>query len=144
MGQNLKAAPSAEDSLPLEPSVHEHGVDGYTDSAVGGFGEDYTFQVAHGAEGEALGSLSDSEADTSSTEHAGSLEHAVQKALARAHIDAADLRVAAAGSCIRLRGSVRHLFEKTELETRARSVPGVTSVVSELFVLRGGWDEKAE
>ncbi|HTA92418.1 MAG TPA: BON domain-containing protein, partial [Polyangiaceae bacterium] len=73
----------------------------------------------------------------------GSLEHAVQKALGRAHIDAADLRVTAEGSSIRLRGSVRHLFEKTELENRARAVPGVTSVVSELFVLRGGWDENA-
>jgi hypothetical protein len=143
MDPKLKAPASAQDAPPLEPNVHEHGVDGYTDSAVGGFGEDYTFQVAHGGEDEAPGSVSDTEADTSSVEHPGSLEHAVQKALARAHIDAADLRIAAAGSCIRLRGSVRHLFEKTELESRARSVPGVTSVVSELFVLRGGWDENA-
>ena len=143
MDANPKAARSVQDTLPLEPSVHEHGVAGYTDSAVGGFGEDYTLQVAHGGEGEAPGSLSDSEGDASSVEHPGSLEHAVQKALGRAHIDAADLQVTAEGSSIRLRGSVRHLFEKTELENRARAVPGVTSVVSELFVLRGGWDENA-
>ncbi|HTA93460.1 MAG TPA: hypothetical protein VK745_27970, partial [Polyangiaceae bacterium] len=63
MDPNLKAARSVQDTLPLESSVHEHGVAGYTDSAVGGFGEGYTLQVAHGGEGEAPGSLSDSEGD---------------------------------------------------------------------------------
>ncbi len=143
METNLKHVRSVQDSLPNEPSVHEHGVSGYTGSAVGGFGEDYASQVAHGGEGLTPGSPSDSESDSRAIESTGSLEHAVQKALGRAHIDAADLRVAADGSTVRLSGSVRHLFEKTELENRARAVPGVTAVVSELFVLRGGWDENA-
>lgn len=144
MDPNLKRVRSVRDSQTIEPSVHEHGVAGYTDSAVGGFGEGYASQVAHGGEGQSPGSLSDTESEGRAIGLAGSLGHAVQKALGRAHIDAADLRVTADGSTVRLSGSVRHLFEKTELEKRARAVPGVTSVVSELFVLRGGWDENPQ
>ena len=120
------------------PSVGEHGVNGYTDSAVGGFGGSYAGQVAHGADSAAPGAPSDSELDSNQMpSSAEMLQHAVLKALARAHIDAADLRVETKGSEVRLRGTVRHLFEKSELESRARGVPGVTSVVSELTVLRG-------
>jgi hypothetical protein len=142
VGTTSKSRPSAAAPQPLEPNVHEHGVDGYTENAVGGFGEDYSFQVAHGGESEEPGSPSDSELDANpEPTNPGALEQAVRKALGRAHIDAADLCVEATGASIRLSGSVRHLFEKAELETRARAVPGVSAVVSDLFVLRGGWEE---
>jgi len=119
------------------PSVGEHGVNGYTDEPVGGFGEGYAGQVAHGGESDAPGMLSDSELDANQTPHApGTLEHAVLKALARAHVDAAEVCVEATGSDVRLHGTVRHSFEKTELESRARAVPGVSSVVNELTVLQ--------
>jgi len=140
----LKSGPIGAAAPPLEPSAREHGVDGYTNSAVGGFGEDYSSQVAHGGENEEPGSASDSELDANpEPTNPAALEQAVRKALGRAHIDAADLCVEATGSSIRLSGSVRQQFEKAELETRARAVPGVTVVVSELSVLRGGWEENA-
>ncbi|HEX3776658.1 MAG TPA: BON domain-containing protein [Polyangiaceae bacterium] len=124
------------DSAPLEPSAREHGTDGYTEAAVGGFGEGYAFQVAHGGD-------SDEPATPSHSEHAASsaheedevVERAVRKSLSRAHIDAANLTVHVRGSVLHLRGSVRHLFEKAELEARARAVPGVSALVSELDVL---------
>jgi hypothetical protein len=133
----------AAGSDPL-PSVHEHGVDGYTESAVGGFGEGYDSQVAHGGASDSPGAPSRSEslAHDAPTENShNALEQAVLKVLARAHIDAAVLRVHAVGSEVRLSGTVRHLFEQAELEARARTVPGVSSVVSELTVLRADRSE---
>jgi osmotically-inducible protein OsmY len=124
-----------------EPSVHEHGENGYTNNAVGNFGESYAHQVAHGGESESPGMPSDSELDASPAANEAALEHAVQRTLARAHVDAADLLVEAKGSEIRLQGSVRHSFEKTELEASARAVPGVSNVVSQLTVRRADWQE---
>jgi osmotically-inducible protein OsmY len=123
---------------PSEPSAREHGVDGYTSGAVGGFGAGYAGQVAHGGVADSPGELSESEGGESFETglEQEELERAVRKTLARAHVDAADLRVEVHGSEVRLLGTVRQLFEKTELELRARAVPGVSSVVSELFVLR--------
>jgi len=132
------------EQAPVEPGAREHGLDGYTDEAVGGFGAGYAGQVAHGGASDSPGALSDSELDAhagASGGAPGALEQAVRKTLARAHIDAADLRVEVVGAEVRLRGTVRHLSEKTELEARARAVPGVGSVVSELSVLRGDWQE---
>jgi hypothetical protein len=140
---NRKQSDAGTEGRPVEPSVHEHGVDGYTDGAVGGFGEGYELQVAHGGVSDSLGAPSDSELDTreGAAVHSGALAQAVQKTLARAHIDAADLRVDAVGSEVRLRGTVRHLSDKAELEARARAVSGVGSLVSELSVLRADWQE---
>ncbi len=140
---NPKQSHAGAEGLPTVPSVHEHGVDGYTDGAVGGFGESYELQVAHGGAGDSPGTPSDSELDSRESPAVGSsaLAQAVQKALARAHIDAADLRVDAVGSEVRLRGTVRHLSDKVDLEARARGVPGVGSLVSELSVLRADWQK---
>jgi len=142
MSSNRKPPSAEPDAARLEPSVHEHGENGYTENAVGGFGESYAHQVAHGGESESPGMPSDSELDANPTVNVGgALAHAVRTTLARAHIDAADLVVEASGSEIHLRGSVRHPFEKAELEARARSVAGVSSVVNELTVLHAGWQE---
>jgi osmotically-inducible protein OsmY len=141
MDPNKKQPATGTGASALEPSAREHGENGYTDNAVGNFGESYAHQVAHGAESESPGMPSDSELDSSPAVNEAALEHEVQRTLARAHIDAADLRVEAKGSEIRLQGSVRHPFEKTELEARARAVPGVSNVVSQLTVRRADWQE---
>lgn len=112
---------------PTEPHVAEHGEWGYDTGPVGGFGENYDAQVARGLE-PSLPNPSESEAELTS---------AVQKALAHAHVDAADLRVDVNGGNVALHGSVRHELEKTQLEALARSVPGVTSVVSHLRASSG-------
>lgn len=123
----------------LVPSSREHGTDGYTADAVGGFGESYSAQVAHGGDSDEPGEPSHSErAENNSAEEDDALVHAVQKSIARAHIDSADLTVSVQDSVVRLRGSVRHLYEKAELEARARAVTGVDSVISEVTVLADG------
>jgi hypothetical protein len=134
MAPAVKQQRALADTLPDDPSLREHGVNGYTTGAVGGFGEGYDFQVAHGGPSDSPGAPSDSEL---SAHEAAPLVKAVLKNLARAHIDAADLRVEAVGSEVRLHGTVHYGFEKAELEARARMVPGVTSVVSDLALLRG-------
>jgi osmotically-inducible protein OsmY len=118
----------SHDTQPLEPARQEHGVSGYTSSAVGGFGEDYSHQVAQGRE-----SVPDS--DLSADAEEVSLRRAVQKALAHAHIDAADLRVEVQGARVTLYGTVAHGFQKSELESLARSVPGVSTLTSRLSAL---------
>jgi len=139
MDSNPKPAPSKDP--PAVPTVHEHGLAGYTDEAVGAFGVGYEAQVAHGANTDSPADRSESELDSASGDsNPEPLAERVRKALARAHIDAADLRVAVTGSEVRLSGTVRHLFEKAELEARARTVPGVQSLVSELHVLRADWE----
>ena len=143
MDSNQKQSRAGTDGVPVQPSAREHGVDGYTDGAVGGFGEGYEQQVAHGAESDEPAAASDSELDAQAGAPAlgpRALEQAVRKTLARAHIDAADLRVEAVGSEVRLSGTVRHPSEKAELESRARAVPGVASIVSDLAVLRADWE----
>ncbi len=123
----------------LRPAVQEHGTDGYTNEAVGGFGADYSAQVAHGGDSNEPGEPSHSEhAETAPAEEDAALAHAVQKSIARAHIDSADLSISAHDSVIRLRGTVRHLYEKAELEARARAVAGVDSLISEVTVLADG------
>ena len=123
----------------LTPSVREHGTDGYTADAVGGFGENYAAQVAHGGDSDEPGELSRGErAENTPAEEDEALAHAVQKSIARAHIDSADLTVHVQGSVVHLRGSVRHLYEKAELEARARAVAGVDSLISEVTVLADG------
>jgi osmotically-inducible protein OsmY len=114
-------------TLPLEPSVGEHGVWGTKSEAVGGFGESYEAQVAHG-----------SEPHHDSAEEApedAALGREVRKTLARAHVDAADLRVAVRGDHVTLLGSVRQALEKAQIEARARAVPGVRQVTNRLSVL---------
>jgi hypothetical protein len=110
------------------PSVREHGVWGTSGDAVGRFGEDYDAQVAHGSEGDlpvpALGGAPDD----------AQLEHEVRKTLARAHVDAADLRVVVHGDQVTLYGTVREALEKQQIEARARAVPGVIAVKSHLTV----------
>jgi BON domain len=118
----------SHDPQPLEPARQEHGVSGYTSSAVGGFGEDYSHQVAQGRE-----SVPDS--DLSADAEEVSLRRAVQKALAHAHIDAADLRVEVQGAGVTLYGTVQHAFQKSELESLARAVPGVSNLTSRLSAL---------
>ncbi|MEO8905848.1 MAG: BON domain-containing protein [Polyangiaceae bacterium] len=114
------------DTAPLEPSSREHGVSGYTESAVGGFGEDYSHQVASG-EFEAEHELSADPNDLA-------LSRALQKALASAHIDAAALRIDVHAGDVTLYGTVRRSFEKTELEAKAREVSGVRSLTSRLTI----------
>lgn len=110
----------------LDPSTGEHGVWGYTKSAVGGFGENYDAQVAHGEE-------SDEPSPTTTEDSA--LEHAVRKSLAEVHVDAADVRVEVREAQVTLYGTVRKELERSRLEARARAVPGVLSVTSRLGVL---------
>ncbi len=122
-----EAKPNAEHRV-IEPTTGEHGVWGYTQGAVGGFGENYDAQVAHGDQ--------NNEPEQLSAEDIA-LAHAVQKSLAQAHVDAADIRVEVHAGRVSLYGSVRKEFEKAGLEARARAVPGVVSVKSRLGVLEG-------
>jgi osmotically-inducible protein OsmY len=115
---------------PLEPARREHGVSGYTSSAVGGFGEDYSHQVAQGRDSEPDNDLGSDENDVP-------LRRAVQKALAHAHTDAADLRVEVSAARVTLFGTVQRTSEKSRLETLARAVPGVVALTSRLTALRG-------
>jgi BON domain len=110
----------------IEPNTGEHGVWGYTKGAVGGFGEDYDAQVAHGDQ--------NNEPEEQTAEDIA-LAHAVRKSLAQAHVDAADLRAEVSAGKVTLYGSVHKDFEKAGLEARARAVPGVLSVKSRLGVL---------
>jgi osmotically-inducible protein OsmY len=117
-------------SGPLQPSTHEHGVWGTKSDAVGGFGESYEAQVAHGSDAPLGGDESEEEAPEDAP-----LGREVRKTLARAHVDAADLRVAVRGDRVTLLGSVRNSLEKAQIEARARAVPGVAQVVNRLNVL---------
>src|SRR6478735_11859651 len=119
--------PSSEDA-PIEPSTREHGVWGTKSEAVGGFGESYDAQVAHGTEP----NLRD---DAEEAPEDAQLGREVRKTLARAHIDAADLRVAVRGDHVTLLGSVRESLEKAQIEARARAIPGVAQVTNHLRVL---------
>jgi len=116
---------------PLEPSTREHGVWGTKSEAVGGFGENYDAQVAHGSEPELPEDAEEAPEDAP-------LGREVRKTLARAHIDAADLRVAVRGNHVTLLGSVREPLEKAQIEARARAIPGVAEVTNHLTVLREG------
>lgn len=113
-----------KDKSDLEPSVREHGVWSTGSEAVGGFGEDYSQQVAHGAEPELPPTAEDA-----------ALAEALRKSLAHAHVDAADLRVVVENAHATLYGSVRHAFEPAQLEARARAVPGIRDVTIRLSVL---------
>jgi hypothetical protein len=115
---------------PLEPARREHGVSGYTSSPVGGFGEDYSHQVAQGRESEPDNDLGTDENDVP-------LRRAVQKALARAHVDAAEVRVEVSAAHVTLYGTVQRTSEKSRLEALARAVPGVVALTSRLTALRG-------
>ena len=123
---------SDEAVRPLAPTVREHGVWSTSSDAVGGFGETYEAQVAHGSESEvpvpAPGGAPDD----------AQLAHEIQKTLARAHVDAADLRVVVHGDQVTLHGTVREMLEKLQIEARARAVPGVISVTSHLKVQHDG------
>jgi|SRR3954469_1382240 len=112
----------------IEPSTGEHGVWGYTNGAVGGFGESYDAQAAHGDD-------PDPEHPEQQSTEDSALAHAVRKSLAQAHVDAADLRVEVRAGGVTLYGTVRQELEKAGLEARARAVPGVVSVQSRLGVL---------
>ncbi len=114
-------------SAPLQPNTGEHGVWGYESRAVGGFGESYDAQVAHGAENDEPSASGEDEA----------LSQAVRKRLAHAHVDAADLRVEVRGGVVTLFGSVRSDAEKAKLEAQARTVSGVVSVSSRLLADAG-------
>jgi len=113
---------------PLEPSTREHGVWGTKSDAVGGFGESYDAQVAHGSEPNHPDTEEEAPEDAP-------LGREVRKTLARAHIDAADLRVAVRGNHVTLLGSVREPLEKAQIEARARAIPGVAEVTNQLTVL---------
>ncbi|MEO6600882.1 MAG: BON domain-containing protein [Polyangiaceae bacterium] len=109
----------------IEPAAGEHGVWGYTEGAVGGFGDSYDAQVAHGEQNNEPIALTAEDA---------ALAHAVRKSLAEAHIDPADLRAEVSAGRVTLYGSVHREFEKAGLEARVRAVPGVVSVESRLGV----------
>ncbi|HKO49569.1 MAG TPA: BON domain-containing protein [Polyangiaceae bacterium] len=125
---DLAGSSEDRDSVPLESSVREHGVWGTKSDAVGGFGESYDAQVAHGTEPRL-----DDRAEEAPEDAA--LGREVRKTLARAHIDAADLRVAVRGDHVTLLGSVREALEKAQIEARARAIPGVAQVINRLSVL---------
>ena len=118
------APPSTPNAAPLPATAKEHGVWGTTAAAVGGFGEDYDAQIAHGTEPD-LPTVGPAD---------GPLEREVRKTLGRAHVDAADLRVAVRGDHVTLYGTVRKSLEKAQIEARTRSVPGVASITSHLHV----------
>ena len=115
----------------LMPSTREHGVWGTKSDAVGGFGEGYSAQVAHGSEP----NLADAEEEAPEDAPLG---REVRKTLGRAHVDAADLRVAVRAGHVTLLGSVRNELEKAQIEARARAVPGVADVTNRLNVLSDG------
>ena len=117
--------------VPIEPSTREHGVWGTKSDAVGGFGESYEAQVAHGAEPGLPDEAEEAPEDAP-------LGREVRKTLARAHVDAADLRVAVRGDHVTLLGSVREPLEKAQIEARARAIPGVAQVTNRLQVLNEG------
>ncbi len=121
-------ATESKPSAPLEPSTGEHGVWGYEDRAVGGFGAGYDAQVAHGEE-------SDEPSGDPADE---ALSQAVRKTLAHAHIDAADLQVVVRAGAVTLHGSVHSDADKAQLEARARAVQGVVSVRSRLVTQASG------
>jgi BON domain len=110
----------------IEPTTGEHGVSGYTNGAVGGFGDNYDAQIAHGDQNNEPEAL---------TAEDIALAHAVRTSLAQAHVDAADLRAEVSAGRVTLYGTVHREFEKAGLEARARAVPGVVSVKSRLGVL---------
>jgi osmotically-inducible protein OsmY len=112
----------------IEPSAREHGVWGTKSDAVGGFGENYEAQVASGSEPNLPDDLEEAPEDAP-------LGREVRKTLARAHVDAADLRVAVRGNHVTLLGSVREPLEKAQIEARARAIPGVADVSNRLSVL---------
>jgi hypothetical protein len=120
--------------LPLEPSTREHGVWGTKSDPVGGFGESYEAQVARGAEP----GLHEPPHDAEESPEDAPLGREVRKTLARAHVDAADLRVAVRGSHVTLLGTVRQALEKAQIEARARAIPGVSEVTNQLTVLSEG------
>jgi len=111
-----------------EPSTREHGVWGTKSEAVGGFGEGYEAQVARGDEPNLPDNAEEAPEDAA-------LGREVRKTLARAHVDAADLRVAVRGDHVTLLGSVREALEKQQIEARARAIPGVARVTNRLSVL---------
>jgi len=115
----------------LTPSTREHGVWGTKSDAVGGFGESYAAQVARGS----APNLAD---DAEEAPEDAPLGREVRKTLARAHVDAADLRVAVRGHQVTLLGSVRNSLEKAQIEARARAIPGVAEVANRLSVLSEG------
>ena len=118
-------------SEPLSPSTREHGVWGTNTNPVGGFGESYQAQVASGAEPNPPDEAEEAPEDAP-------LGREVRKTLARAHVDAADLRVAVRGDHVTLLGWVREPLEKAQIEARARAVPGVADVTNRLSVLNDG------
>ncbi|HYQ44263.1 MAG TPA: BON domain-containing protein [Polyangiaceae bacterium] len=120
-------APGAE----LTPTTREHGVWGTKSDAVGGFGESYAAQVARGSEPNLAEHAEEAPEDAP-------LGREVRKTLGRAHVDAADLRVAVQAGHVTLLGSVRNSLEKAQIEARARAIPGVTEVTNRLSVLNEG------
>jgi len=115
----------------LTPSTHEHGVWGTKSDAVGGFGEGYAAQVARGSEPNLAEYAEEAPEDSA-------LGREVRKTLGRAHVDAADLRVAVRAGHVTLLGSVRNSLEKAQIEARARAIPGVSQVTNRLDVLNEG------
>lgn len=115
-------------AAPLQPSTREHGVWGTKSDAVGGFGESYDAQTARGAEPNLAEDAEEAPEDAQ-------LGREVRKTLARAHVDAADLRVAVRGDHVTLLGSVRAELEKAQIEARARAIPGVAHVTNRLNVV---------
>ena len=127
----MHAKPESERApqSPVEGSSREHGVSGYTDAAVGGFGEDYEQQAARSRESEPDHDLPVDPNDLA-------LSRAVRKALGSAHIDAAALRIEVQAGELTLYGTVRRSFEQSELEAKARAVPGVRTLTSRLSIAR--------
>jgi osmotically-inducible protein OsmY len=115
----------------IEPSTRECGVWGTKSDAagaVGGFGESYQAQAARGAEPALADTLPDPAEEAPEDAPLG---REVRKTLARAHVDAADLRVAH----VTLLGSVREPLERAQIEARARAIPGVAQVTNRLSVV---------
>jgi len=127
------AAGPFEPSTQLESSTKEHGVWGTKSAPVGGFGESYQAQVAAGNEpGLPEPGLPE---DAEEAPEDAPLGREVRKTLSRAHIDAADLRVAVRAGHVTLLGTVREPLEKAQIEARARGIPGVASVTNRLSVV---------
>ncbi|MEP7050572.1 MAG: BON domain-containing protein [Pseudomonadota bacterium] len=114
---------------PADGNSREHGVSGYTDAPVGGFGEAYEQQAARGRESEPDHAMPADPNDLA-------LSRSLQKALGLAHVDAADLRIDVQAGEVTLYGTVRRPLEKSELEAKARAVPGVRTLRSRLTISR--------
>lgn len=118
----------------------EHGVWGYRDMAVGGFGESPAHQVAHRADPDAVASRRDSRRAAENR----SDEQIKVDILLRARgegIDTAALHVAVSSGAVELTGSVLRTEDRRQIRTLVEQVPGVRCLDDQSRSRREDWHE---